>query len=105
MAVSAILFLIAFVAGWYALRLAERKGRNSYSWMSATVLLGVPVFILMALPAKAPIEPSQPRTASSASTLRTDRRVLPPLPYPVLTLGFRLLIGVSKAGARTGSWP
>ncbi|MEM9439400.1 MAG: hypothetical protein AAGA73_03050 [Pseudomonadota bacterium] len=49
---SMIAFLIVFLLGWWAFRLAESKGRNPHFWMIATVIFGIPILILLLLPAK-----------------------------------------------------
>lgn len=42
--------VVAFLAGWLAYGLAQRKGRNATGWMVASVLFIVPVMILAVLP-------------------------------------------------------
>ena len=46
----AVSILVAFLAGWLAYGLARRKGRNAWGWMTASVVLIVPVLILAVLP-------------------------------------------------------
>ena len=48
-----VLVIVAVVLGYIAWGLARSKGRNTFAWTFATVLLGLPLLILIFLPAKA----------------------------------------------------
>ncbi|MEM7290241.1 MAG: hypothetical protein AAF412_07745, partial [Pseudomonadota bacterium] len=50
MIVMLALLVIAAIAGWYAYRLAEQKGRRPRLWMVLTVFFLVPLLVLLVLP-------------------------------------------------------